>query len=112
MRNGRAAAVPFLNTVSMWAISRTLPLPVPENVATMLSPPAGAGVGKVSIVAPSRLQLFDGDGADGVQPLGVAGAGIDVDQPLPELDRAGLVALGAVQDRLVGFGGDGTERRA
>ena len=52
MRNGRAAAAPLANTVSMCAISSTLPLPVPLKVATMLSPAAGAEE-TVSTAAPS-----------------------------------------------------------
>ncbi len=78
---------------------------------------AGAVEGRDDVVARGRgggdgldrraelLQLLGGDGADRFHSLGVAGAGIDVDQPLPELDRAGLVLFRAVEDRLDRFGG-------
>ena len=104
MRNGRAAAVPLANTVSMCAISRIFPLPVPFRVATMLSPTAGFTAGTISIDAPSFLQFFAGDGADLAKALLIAGAGIDVDQPLQKLERVGLVVLGAIQDLLVRLG--------
>src|SRR5450830_157930 len=42
MRNGRAAAVPSANTVSMCAINRIFALPLPFKVPTRLWPAAGA----------------------------------------------------------------------
>ena len=52
MRNGRVFAAPRGNTVSMCAISSTLPWPVPVRLATMLSPTAGLA-DESSIEAPS-----------------------------------------------------------
>ena len=103
MRNGRSAAVPWANTVSVCAISRIRPLPVPVSVATMLSPTAGLA-GTISMVGAELAQLLDGDGADLHEAVRIAGAGIDVDQPLQQLDRAGLVMLGAIEDWLVRLG--------
>ena len=103
MRNGRAAAVPFGKTVSMWAISSILPLPVPDKRATMLSP--YAGIGRKWLDGGAELvQLFDRDGADRIDALFVAGAGIDVDQPLPQLEHVILVMLRPFDDLLVRFG--------
>ena len=77
----------------MCAISSTLPLPVPVKRRDDVVARGRLAAETVSIVGAELLQLLGGDGADRFQPVGVAGAGIDVDQPLPELDRAGLVAL-------------------
>ena len=76
------------------------PLPVPVKLATMLSPTAGLA-GENFDVGAELAQFLDGDGADLHETVRVAGAGIDVDQPLQQLERGGLVVLGAIEDWLV-----------
>ena len=103
MRNGRAAAVPLRE--------HRVHVRDQQHLAFARAGKARDDVvanrghrREVSMVAPSLLQLLDGDGADRIDAVRVAGAGIDVDQPLPQLDRIGLVALGAVEDWLVRLG--------
>ena len=96
MRNGRFAAVPCANTVSVCAISRMRPLPVPVKLATMLSPTAGLA-GENFDVGAKLAQFLDGDGADLHETVRVASAGIDVDQPLQQLER--VVPGNAGRDR-------------
>src|SRR4029079_19470833 len=43
-------------------------------------------------------QLLDRNGADRIDAVHVASAGIDVDQPLPQLHRIGLLAFRAVEN--------------
>ncbi len=54
--------------------------------------------GTISIAAPSFFSSSTAISADRVDAFHVAGAGIDIDQPLPQFDRAGL--LGAPRYRV------------
>ena len=94
IRNGRSAAVPGSNTVSMCPISRTRgPRGVPENVPTTVAPyrPLGSGRTSTSAPIPSRIRRHPApdlvDASGGVRPA------VDVDEAL-EIAQVGRQMAG------------------
>ena len=103
MRNGRSAAVPGSNTVSMWPISSDpRPAGPPSNVPTTVSPSRPSGSGRYSTGRPSSRRNAPVQRPTSSTPAGRVAAAVDVHQVLEVGEEGRQVGLDGCAQRVRG----------